>query len=104
MESLFGRKVRNLVELKEITEKAMNRGQQGQRYIIVKEVELDYNAFRSFANDFFKDQPWITELDGGLNESGEIRCIRIVNKDTSDKVLVNSEGYNYPRYTAVENN
>ena len=73
MESLFGRKVRNLVELKEITEKAMNQGQCGQRYIIVKEVELDYNAFHSFANDFFKDQPWITELDGGVNENGEIR-------------------------------
>ncbi|MFK4998696.1 DUF6329 domain-containing protein [Bacillus sp. N9] len=31
-------------------------------------------------------------------------CIRVVNKDTDDKVLVNSEGYDYPRYTAIENN
>lgn len=54
MESLFGRKVRNLVELKEITENTMKLGQRGQRYIIVKEVELDYNDFHSFANDFLR--------------------------------------------------
>ncbi|MEC1719086.1 DUF6329 domain-containing protein [Schinkia azotoformans] len=103
MKALFGRKVSNLKELKEITEEAVRKGQQGQSYCVTKEVVLEDSEFHSFASDFFNDQPWITEEDGGVNENREVRCIRVINKDTGEKVLVNSEGYSYPRYTAIEN-
>lgn len=103
MKALFGRKISNLVELKEITEEAMKQGQRGQTYIVTKEVELEDNDFHNFAKDFFNDQPWITEEDGGVNSNREACCIRVINKDTGEKVLVNSEGYSYPRYTAIEN-
>lgn len=102
MGALFGRKVSNLAELKEITEEAVKQGQRGQSYIVTKEVELEDSEFRGFANDFFNDQPWITREDGGMNPNREARCIRVINKDTGEKVLVNSEGYDYPRYTAIE--
>lgn len=104
MKALFGRKVSNLAELKEITEEATKQGQRGQSYIVTKEVELDDTDFHNFANDFFNDQPWITDEDGGVNENREVRCIRVINKVTDEKVLVNTEGYSYPRYTAIENN
>ncbi|MFC0475713.1 DUF6329 domain-containing protein [Robertmurraya beringensis] len=103
MKALFGRKISNLVELKEITEEAMKQGQRGQTYIVTKEVELEDNDFHNFAKDFFNDQPWITEEDGGMNSNREARCIRVINKETCETVLVNSEGYSYPRYTAIEN-
>ena len=103
MKALFGRKVSNLAELKEVTEEATKQGERGQSYIVTKEVELEDNEFRWFANDFFNDQPWITREDGGVNAEREARCIRVINKDTGEKVLVNSEGYSYPRYIAVEN-
>lgn len=102
--ALFGRKVSNLAELKEITESATKQGQQGQNYIVTKEVELEDTDFHNFTNDFFNDQPWISEDDGGVNEHREVRCIRVLNKGTDEKVLVNTEGYTYPRYTAIENN
>lgn len=104
MKALFGRKVSNLAELKEITEEATKQGQRGQSYIVTKEVELEDSDFYNFANDFFNDQPWITDEDGGVNENREVRCIRVINKVTDEKVLVNTEGYSYPRYTAIENN
>src|SRR5690554_3561191 len=104
MKALFGRKVSSLAELKEITEEATKQGQRGQSYIVTKEVELEDTDFHNFANDFFNDQPWITKEDGGVNENREVRCIRVINKDTGEKVLVNTEGYTYPRYTAIENN
>lgn len=104
MKALFGRKVCNLAELKEITEEATKQGQRGQSYIVTKEVELEDTDFHNFANDFFEDQPWITKEDGGINENREVRCIRVINKGTDEKVLVNTEGYTYPRYTAIENN
>ena len=103
MKALFGRKVSNLAELKEITEEAIKQGQRGQTYIVTKEVELEDKDFHNFANDFFNDQPWIATEDGGVNVNREARCIRVINKETSETVLVNSEGYSYPRYTAIEN-
>ncbi|TYS69724.1 hypothetical protein FZC76_05670 [Sutcliffiella horikoshii] len=104
MKVLFGRKVSSLAELKEITEEAMKQGQRGQTYIVTKEVELEDRDFHNFASDFFNDQPWITREDGGVNTNREARCIRVINKETGETVLVNSEGYSYPRYTAIENN
>ncbi|MFT9597711.1 DUF6329 domain-containing protein [Mesobacillus sp.] len=101
--ALFGRKVSNLAELKEITESAIKQGQGGQTYIVTKEVELEDKDFHNFARDFFNDQPWITREDGGVNTDREARCIRVINKETGETVLVNSEGYSYPRYTAIEN-
>ena len=101
--ALFGRKVSNLAELREITEGAIKQGQRGQTYTVTKEVELEDKDFHNFARDFFNDQPWITEEDGGVNENRDARCIRVINKDTGETVLVNSEGYSYPRYTAIEN-
>ncbi len=104
MKALFGRKVYDLKELKEITQKALKEGYKGQDYIVTREVRLENEAFQEFASDFLEDQPWITKEDGGVNEKGEIRCIRVISKDSGEKILVNSEGYDYPRYTAIENN
>ncbi len=104
MKALFGRKVYDLKELREITQKALKEGHKGQDYIVTKEVLLENEAFQEFASDFLEDQPWITKEDGGVNEKDEIRCIRVISKDSGEKILVNSEGYDYPRYTAIENN
>jgi hypothetical protein len=65
-------------------------------------VILKDKDFKEFANDFLKDQPWISKGDGGINDNGQVRCIRVTNIETDEKVLVNSEGYNYPRYTGLE--
>ena len=102
MKALFGRKVCDLVELKELTHQAIKEGQKGQPYTITREVILKDEEFRDFAQDFLKDQPWITAEDGGMDQEGKIRCIRVVNIDTGEKVLINTEGYDYPRYTGLE--
>ena len=99
---LFGRKVKDLQELKEFTETAIRQGQEGQPYTVTRTVILRDDDFKSFAEDFLKDQPWIRPEDGGISEDREIRCIKVVNKDTGEKVLINPEGYNYPRYTGLE--
>jgi hypothetical protein len=102
MKALFGRKVCDLVELKELTHQAVKEGKKGQPYTITREVILKNAEFRDFAQDFFKDQLWISHEDGGINEKGEIKCIRVGNAATGEKVLVNTEGYDYPRYTGLE--
>lgn len=102
MKALFGRKVLDLDELKDLTLRAVKEGHKGQPYIIIREVFLANKYFMDFAGDFLKDQFWIRSEDGGINMNGEVRCVRVNNMDTDEKVLVNSEGYDYPRYTALE--
>ncbi len=101
MRALFGRKVSHLKELQELTQRAVENGQKGQPYTIIKEVKLQGKDFREFAKDFFEDQDWITRDDCGTDQDGKIRCIRVENTDTGERVLVNTEGYDYPRYTAL---
>jgi hypothetical protein len=100
--ALFGRKIANLKDLKDLTQAALKKGQIGSTYQVDKEVSLTNEEFQQFTSDFFQDQPWISPEDGGVNERTEILCIRVINKETGERVLVNSEGYTYPRYTALE--
>ncbi|AHM57262.1 hypothetical protein EAL2_c19810 [Peptoclostridium acidaminophilum DSM 3953] len=102
MNALFGRKVRDLEELKELTKEAVQDECEGTPYEVTREVLMSDAAFREFAEDLLKDQSWIDKGDGGTNRNGEIRCIRVKNRDTGEKILVNGEGYDYPRYTALE--
>ena len=100
--ALFARKIANLEALKELTRAAIDEGKTGSVYQVTKEVKLTVEDFQQFASDFLQDQPWINREDGGVNKKREIRCIRVINIETDERVLVNSEGYDYPRYTALE--
>ena len=102
MRALFGRKVLNLKELEEFTKEAKKDGMRGTAYEVIKEIELSDTEFEQFAKELWKDQMWISEEDGGFNEKGELRCIRVKNTKTNKSILVDSEGYTYPRYTAIE--
>ena len=33
---------------------------------------------------------------------GEYRCIRVRNVDTGERLLISSEGFDYPRYIGIE--
>ena len=100
--ALFGRKVKDLKELKELTDEAKKDGAKGSTYIVVKENEMNDNDFKAFTDNFLKDQDWISKEDGGTEEEGRLVCIRVTNIETGEKVLVDSEGYTYPRYVALE--
>ncbi|WP_147565046.1 hypothetical protein [Clostridium tyrobutyricum] len=102
MRALFGRKVLNLKELKELTKEAKKDGMKETAYEVIKEIELSDAEFEQFVKELWKDQTWISEEDGGCNEKGELRCIRVKNIKTNKSILVDSEGYTYPRYTAIE--
>jgi hypothetical protein len=91
--ALFARKVANLEDLKELTARALAEGKTGENYRVTSEVELSEAEFRRFTEDFFRDQPWIDPKAG---------CIRVVNKETRETVLIDPQGYTYPRYTALE--
>lgn len=100
--ALFGRKVKDLKELKEITKQAKSDGVKGSEYTVVKEIKMNDSEFKVFATNFLKDQDWISKEDGGVDSEKGLICIRVTNIETGEKVLVDSEGYTYPRYVALE--
>jgi len=100
MKALFGRKFYNVKELREATEEAKRKGVVGSDYTVILEVNLTDEQFKKFTSDFLEDPPWIEK--GDHNEKGEIRCIRVINLETGEKILTNPEGFEYPRYTSIE--
>jgi len=100
MKAIFGRKMASLEELKEATAKAKKDGLAGKPYEVTKEIALSDVDFQEFAKDLLNDQPWIDAADGGHNQNGEAKCIRVISLLTGERVLLNSEGYHYVRYAA----
>ena len=101
MRAIFSSKIQNLKELIEKTKDARMGGWIGQAYQIEKEVILSETEYKVFTENFILDQPWITSENGGGDTQG-IKCIRISTSRAEKGVLVNSEGYTYPRYIALE--
>ena len=93
MRALFGRKVATLDELKELTERAVGEGMTGRTYTVDEEVVLSDKDFKGFAADLLADQQWINP---------RANCIRVINEDTKETVLIDPQGYRYPRYTSLE--
>jgi hypothetical protein len=102
MKAYFGRKLRNIDELMDTTSAAVCNGTQGVEYRVTKKVDLSDKDYQAFIQNFFNDQSWIGKDDGGVDTDDTVRCIRVSNLQTGESVLVNNEGYTYPRYTAIE--
>jgi hypothetical protein len=102
MKALFVRKAIDLLDLKLLIREASEDGEDGIEYKVTRKIEMSPAAFREFTEDLLSDQSWIKTTDGGLNKYGKVRCIRVINRISKESILVNSEGYNYPRYIAIE--
>jgi len=102
MKALFCRKFYDIEELREETEEARRKGTVNSDYTIIQEVKLTDKEFKKFTSNILEDQPWIEKGDGGHNKNGELRCIRVINLETGEKILTNPEGYEFPRYTVIE--
>ena len=73
MRALFVRKIENIVELREATERSKKSDIKGTVYTVNREVEMTDETFREFGKDFLKDQSWILKSDAGYNEKGEYK-------------------------------
>ncbi len=93
VKALVGRKIPNLKELKEFTEGALKDGIVGTFYEVTSEVKLNNKEFKKFTDHFLNDYDWIDPTAD---------CIRVINEDTDEKIIVFPEGYQYARYTALE--
>ena len=51
--AIFGRKISNLQELKDLTSQALREGNKGNTYTITKEVTLEDQAFKTLHQTFY---------------------------------------------------
>ena len=102
MQAWFGRKVFDKQELLELTEEAKRINHPKQKFVIEREVVLDDEAFAAFEQDFLDEQSWLSPYDGGEDQHGRIRCVRVSCESQPERYLVNSEGYDYPRSIALD--
>ena len=93
MRALFARKIPTLEELRELTAQAIREGKVGRTVTVDEEITLTDKEFQNFASDMLADQPWINP---------RANCIRVVNQDTGERVIIDPQGYQYPRYTSLE--
>ena len=88
--------------VKEVTEELKEKGYLGVEYQVTRDVELSDEDFRKLTTDLLDDQEFIQKNEGGMNDEGEVLCIRVINKETGERILIDPQGYEYPRYTAIE--
>ena len=70
---------------------------------VEKTIHLTAAEFDKIANDLFEDCKWVQENKDlmRIDEDGVWHMIALQCKDRNYKILINSEGFSYPRYTAI---
>jgi len=96
--AIFRRKAVDISELK--TRSDLTR--YGNQYVIEKVVELEQAEYDEFANNLLDDRDFIEEnKDLMFVDTNDVwHCILVKAKGATDGILVESEGYEYARYTA----
>lgn len=98
---VFVRKAAGIADLKE----AVRQGGKTEPYVVEKQVELEEAEYKAFSNNLLSDYDFIKDnLKLMLRDKiGTYHCLLVKARDSSDGMLVESEGYSYPRYTAIYN-
>lgn len=92
----FIRKANTIEDLKGYGEES------GSQFVIEEVVELEPEDFRSFSESLIDDYDFIAErIDKMFMDAEKVwHCILVKAKGTEDGILVESEGYDYARYSA----
>lgn len=102
--TFFFRNVTNLLELKVKTQGKLQASAYPTMYKVIAEIELDLCSFNHFCSDFSKNfipmYKYINSME--VDVSGVWKCLAVYNNQASDIILINSNGYSYPRFTAIK--
>lgn len=70
--------------------------------VVERAIELPREQFDSLCQDLLRDQPFITENKDAMHidERGERHCLLVLGAGRDDGLIIDAQGYDYPRYTA----
>lgn len=72
------------------------------RVEVVKIIQLTREQYRYFSTHLLEDMPFIKANRGltNLDRQGVNHCLLVTTRQNRDAILVDSQGYDYARYTA----
>lgn len=70
--------------------------------VVEKVVVLSHKDFVKFKNDLNSDRAFIADNlgDMGMDEDKRWHCLLVIGAGETDGILIQSEGFTYPRYVA----
>lgn len=70
--------------------------------VVEKIVELPESDFACYLEDLLQNQPFITENQELMkrDQDGVYHCLLVIGKGHDDGILIESEGYDYARYSS----
>ena len=96
----FIRKAADYEDLMQLTKKYPGHSQ----YQIEKIIELSAEEFKKFISNFYEDKDFIINNQSLMYfADGITYCIGITTEDSDKIILIDSQGYDYARYTAIIN-
>lgn len=105
-ETYFFRNIDNITELKEKNNKYIHENKKKSKYIIIKTIELEKEEYIEFAKKLHHNYHFLYDYikDMMIDRNEVWRCIKVKNKDNEDSIIVQNDGYSYPRFVGIENN
>lgn len=92
----FHRKMNNYEELRQYTSPYAELA----KYKVIKEVKLSREEFEQFKKDLIRTRSWLTDLGTHTEEDG-VPVVRVFTNSESTELLVDTQGYDYPRYVGL---
>ena len=79
------------------------RKPETEQAVIEKEIMLTNKELAQFESDLLRDSEIVKENCDlmRVDESGVWHCIAVTSKNANYQILVECEGYDYARYTAI---
>lgn len=102
----FVRKPCTLDDVREGAEWIENRhgGEHIDSYYIAKEVQLEENEFFALHEDLLAERDWVREFsnqDHPMKDGAE-PAIRVTCKGSLTVLIIDPQGFKYPRYVGLE--
>lgn len=74
------------------------------RNYVIDHIEImDENEYCEFSNNLLNDRDFITNRKDVMHKdsAGQFHVLLVLDKDNGDGILIDSQGYDYPRYVAL---
>ncbi len=104
--TFFVRKPANLDEVKFDTQrlKEIFGDKALGDYYVAKEVQLEENEFFALHDNLFSEREWVREFSNQAHpmKDDAVAAIRVSCKGSLTVLIIDPQGFDYPRYVGIE--
>ena len=84
--------------------KERHSGEALDSYYVAEEIQLEENAFFELHEDLVSDRDWCREFSNQLHPmvDGAVAAIRVTCRGSLTVLIIDPQGFDYPRYVSLE--